>query len=76
MRLLKVLFVGIFAAIAVVVGAVAAAVVAAVALLFLTVRRWLTGQTAFSTSANTRRPAPPKPRDADVIEVSATEVKS
>lgn len=76
MHLLKALFVALFTIAAVVAGAVAAAVVAAVGLMVLWVRRLLGGPSV--TPAPRPRPArpyhQPKSGDADVIEVTATEV--
>ena len=75
MHLLKVLFVALFAFVAVVAGAVAAAVVAAVGLLFFSIRRLLAGRRASPLPPTQgRRYQQPKTGDADVIEVSATEV--
>jgi hypothetical protein len=76
MQLLKVLFVALFAIVAVVAGAVAAAVVAAVGLLVFSLRRLLHGQKVSHPHPPARgRPyRQPGKDDADVIEVSATEV--
>ena len=73
MHLLKVLFVAVFAVVAVVAGALAAAVVAAAGLLFFSVRRLLNGRKVRVSPVQGRRYRQPK-SDADVIEVSATEV--
>lgn len=75
MRLLKVLFIGLLVAVTLVAGAMVAAVVAAAALLFFFLRRLLTGSKALSASPSAhRQPAPRKPNDSDVIEITATEV--
>ena len=76
MNLLKALFIALFTIAAVVAGAVAAAVVAAFGMLVYSVRRLLGGPTAVPAS----RPRPvrpyrqPRKGDADVIDISATEV--
>ena len=76
MNLLKALFIALFTIAAVVAGAVAAAVVAAFGMLVYSVKRLLGG----STAAPAPRPRPvrpyrqPKSGDADVIDISATEV--
>ena len=74
MQLLKVLFVALFAVVAVVAGAVAAAVVAAVGLLVFSLRRLLHGRQVPRPPAQGRPYRQPRKDDADVIEVSATEV--
>ena len=74
MQLLKVLFVALFAFVAVVAGAVAAAVVAAVGLLIFSVRRLLSGQKVSPPRPQGRPYRQPRKDDSDVIEVSATEV--
>lgn len=76
MQFLKALFVALFTIAAVVAGAVAAAFVGAVGLMVLWVRRLIGGPSVPPAP----RPGPvrpyrqPKAGDADVIEVSATEV--
>jgi hypothetical protein len=77
MQLLKALFVALFTVVAVVAGAVAAAVVAAVGLLVFSLRRLLHGQKISRPPTPAQgRPYRRQPRkdDADVIEVTATEV--
>ncbi len=80
MHLLKALFVALFTIAAVVAGAVAAAVVAGIGLLVFSVKRFLGGGPAAPAPRPQSRPQQarpyrqPKSGEADVIEVSATEV--
>jgi hypothetical protein len=76
MHLLKALFIALFTIAAVVAGAVAAAVVAGIGLLVFSVKRFLGGGPA-APAPRPQQARPyrqPKSSDADVIEVSATEV--